>query len=379
MCLINFLSYPRKILLIGATWPKYHSSLGYKIRRTVTLANILSLLLCLSYNASFHMGDFVQFSESLYMLISVVNAFLKIVLLTLNGKVFLKLIGMLETPSFKRFETLYKKIVKDFLKTVKAVEFFYWIEVSGTVLFLSLFPIFESEALPMDFPHFNNGTFHYPFYIFEAFSLFVSAYDNMAVDLLTVGIISIAAVQLRILNQKLVDTDKNIKNMPNYSVGNVERLTIGYLTECCIHYSDIEKYVKSILEVFSVIIFVQLGTSVVAICNAGMMILSVKLASIEALSLFFYIVTMFAQLGMYCWFGNFVYVESLEVTTSCYLSHWDERRSAVRKTLFMLMERAKKPLAIRAVKFATLSFDTFIAIIKWSYSYFALLNNSMKN
>ncbi|KAH1015248.1 hypothetical protein HUJ05_013010 [Dendroctonus ponderosae] len=183
----------------------------------------------------------------------------------------------------------------------------------------------------------------------------------MAVDLLTVGIISIAAVQLRILNQKLVDTDKNIKNMPNYSVGNVERLTIGYLTECCIHYSDIEKYVKSILEVFSVIIFVQLGTSVVAICNAGMMILSVKLASIEALSLFFYIVTMFAQLGMYCWFGNFVYVESLEVTTSCYLSHWDERRSAVRKTLFMLMERAKKPLAIRAVKFATLSFDTFIA------------------
>lgn len=93
----------------------------------------------------------------------------------------------------------------------------------------------------MDFPHFNNGTFHYPFYIFEALSLFVSAYNNMAVDLLTVGIISIAAVQLRILNQKLVDTDKNVKSISNYSAVIVEGLTIGYLKECCIHYSDIEK------------------------------------------------------------------------------------------------------------------------------------------
>lgn len=140
MRLITFLSYPRKILLIGATWPKEHSSLGYKIRQIVTLANILSLLLCLSYNASFHVGDFVRFSESLYMLISVVNAFLKIILLTINGKVFLKLIAMLETPSFKRYETLYKRVVKDFMKTVKTMEYFYWVEVSGTVLFLSLFP-----------------------------------------------------------------------------------------------------------------------------------------------------------------------------------------------------------------------------------------------
>ncbi|XP_019771075.2 odorant receptor Or2 [Dendroctonus ponderosae] len=128
---------------------------------------------------------------------------------------------------------------------------------------------------------------------------------------------------------------------------------------------------------FSIIILVQLGSSIVVICSSGMVLLSLKPLSIEAISLYFYLITMFTELGMYCWFGNFVYVESLEVINSCYLSHWEERGPAVRKTLFMLMERAKRPLEIKAVRFFTLSFDTFIVILKWSYSYFALLRNWM--
>lgn len=48
--------------------------------------------------------------------------------------------------------------------------------------------------------------------------------------------------------------------------------------------------------------------------------------------------------------------------TSCYLSHWDKRGTAVRRSLFMLMERVKRPLKIQGLKFATLNFDTLIAV-----------------
>lgn len=103
----------------------------------------------------------------------------------------------------------------------------------------------EEESLPFDFPHFNEGKYHYPFYAFEVLSLYISAYDNMAVDLVTVSAISLIVVQLRILNKKLIDTELNVRNSPGFMEANMENDVLRYVEECCQHYCDIEKYVLS--------------------------------------------------------------------------------------------------------------------------------------
>ncbi|XP_066245919.1 odorant receptor 45b-like [Euwallacea similis] len=371
MSLHLFLAFPKKVLTTTGIWPSKDYSLLYNLRGIFTILNISLLAFCLSYNAACHIDNFVKLSESLTYLISVINSLLKISMLSKNRKMLFELVGMMEMESFTRFEKAYEGIGAGLWKTVNVVQTVFWWQVNMAFVFLNLFPVIESEALPMDFPHFRDGPFHYPFYLFESVSMALAAYDNMAVDLLTVGVISVTAMQLQILNKKLVDTEKNVKKLG----GNTETMTLVYLVECCQHYNDIEKYIKCLLEVFSVNVFVQLGASIVAICNSGILILTVDPVSIEALSLIVYLVTMFAELGMYCWFGNHVYMESLEVTTCCYLSRWNEHDSNVRKTLFMLMERSKRALQIRGLQFTTLNFPTFIAILKWSYSYFTLLRN----
>lgn len=107
----------------------------------------------------------------------------------------------------------------------------------------TIITVVEEESLPFDFPHFNEGKYHYPFYAFEVLSLYISAYDNMAVDLITVSAISLIVVQLRILNRKLIDTELNVRNSPDFMEKNIEDDVLRYVEECCQHYCDIEKYV----------------------------------------------------------------------------------------------------------------------------------------
>ncbi|KAL1506464.1 hypothetical protein ABEB36_005827 [Hypothenemus hampei] len=232
---------------------------------------------------------------------------------------------------------------------------------------ISVLVVDPSKPLPMDFPHFNDGPFHIPFYIYEMVSLLVAAFCHIAMDMLFVGLTTVALVQLIILNNKLMDKNKNIKYSKFYCDGNRHKLTVEYIKECCEHYIEIEGFLENIENIFSVILFIQLGISVFAICNGGLLLISVKIFSLQGLSVIFYTMALFIELGIYCWFGNNVYFESLKVIHSCSLSHWYEESNGVKKMLLILMERTKQPLQIKALNFTT--------ILKWSYSYFALLNH----
>ncbi|KAH1015250.1 hypothetical protein HUJ05_013012 [Dendroctonus ponderosae] len=240
MALVGFIAFPRKVLLLTASYPQKDSSWSYKTRGFASLTISVLLLLTLVYNASFHIDNFVALSESLFICMSVINVLLKAIMLSVNQKTLWALVGMLETSTFTRNKVMYQSIISNFLQIVRVVDFGYFTVVFGSLLFRNLFPAFETGSLPMEFPHFNDGYFHYPFYFFQSFSLLLVALNNMALDLLVVGAVSIAAVQLQVLNSKLRDTKKNVHVLPNYSMEDEEALTIGYLKECCIYYSDIE-------------------------------------------------------------------------------------------------------------------------------------------
>ncbi|XP_050302653.1 odorant receptor 94a-like [Anthonomus grandis grandis] len=108
------------------------------------------------------------------------------------------------------------------------------------------------------------------------------------------------------------------------------------------------------------------------------MILAINPISLEGLMIVTYGVNMLSELGLYCWYGNMILFESSEIMISSYLSNWYERSRPVKKILFMLMERAKKPMRIKGGNYIALNYVTFVMIIKYSYSYFALLRSTME-
>ncbi|KAF7271124.1 hypothetical protein GWI33_015968 [Rhynchophorus ferrugineus] len=197
-------------------------------------------------------------------------------------------------------------------------------------------------------------------------------------NLLALGIIYIAAIQLSILNKKLQDIDKNIKRR-SQSCNDVENLTLIYLNNCCQHYVDIEKYIYLTTELLSIHIFANIGGYVIALFNSALQLMELTPFSLQALGIFTYAVMVLFQSAAYCWFGNEVYIESMEINNSCYNSEWYNHGQDVRRTMLILTERAKKPFEIKGCRYVVLSFDTLIAIVKWSYSVFTVLRSTMQD
>lgn len=59
----------------------------------------------------------------------------------------------------------------------------------------------------------------------------------------------------------------------------------------------------------------------------------------------------------------FSYFQSEKLLQACYECNWYEYEINIRKLIFIIMERAKRPLKLTAAKFATLSLQSFATVI----------------
>ncbi|CAG9839853.1 unnamed protein product [Diabrotica balteata] len=135
--------------------------------------------------------------------------------------------------------------------------------------------------------------------------------------------------QYLILNERI----RNLKDELN------PELRYHKIVACVRHHINLRKFVHYIEEVFSNILFLEFFKSVIEICFTG-----------------------------------FELTVSTEVEDACYMFNWDESSKTVQKMLLIMMIRAHKPLAVKAV-FLKLSMATLTAILRSSYSYAAVLRS----
>lgn len=55
-------------------------------------------------------------------------------------------------------------------------------------------------------------------------------------------------------------------------------------------------------------------------------------------------------------------LQSEKLRDACYMSDWINCGMSVRKTLFIIMERTKRPLQLSAANFIVLSLDTLVSV-----------------
>ncbi|VEN63784.1 unnamed protein product [Callosobruchus maculatus] len=79
---------------------------------------------------------------------------------------------------------------------------------------------------------------------------------------------------------------------------------------------------------------------------------------------------------MICHAGQKIRDESLSVADSIYFSDWYRGTIQQRKDIAFMMFRSQKPIFFDALPFGTLNYPLFVMIIKTSYSYLTLLNQS---
>ncbi|XP_076284104.1 odorant receptor 13a-like [Lasioglossum baleicum] len=128
--------------------------------------------------------------------------------------------------------------------------------------------------------------------------------------------------------------------------------------------------------IFSQSEFFQMLSSTSIICLTGFQAVAVGGQNLDIIKFGVYLSAATSQLFYICWMGNELTYSCSVLDRSQWLSNWHHERFSSNVQLFVLSTMSvRHPLYMKAGPFYVCSLKTYIAIIRFSYSMFTLLNN----
>nr|AST36397.1 putative odorant receptor OR35 [Cydia nigricana] len=130
-----------------------------------------------------------------------------------------------------------------------------------------------------------------------------------------------------------------------------------------------QKLISSVMFIYLIVVSANLGSCIIQISNASGD-LPVMMGAI------FFVFCILIQLLTFYWFSNEVTVESLSVSSGIFESKWMTMDAKIQKEVALLQLTMSKRLCFRAGPSNEMSLNTFVAILKTSYSFFTLLKET---
>ncbi|XP_077293973.1 odorant receptor 10-like [Arctopsyche grandis] len=100
--------------------------------------------------------------------------------------------------------------------------------------------------------------------------------------------------------------------------------------------------------------------------------------SFRMFSMLEYVLAMMTQLLLFYWHSNEVIIEVEKLAFALYSCNWFDENKSFKTNLIILGEGLKLPIKFTVGPFQTMSLPTFVAILRASYSYFALLRQTQE-
>ncbi|CAH0689997.1 unnamed protein product [Spodoptera exigua] len=222
---------------------------------------------------------------------------------------------------------------------------------------------------PLKSPDYELG------YLYQMVSIYISAFLFISVDSVAVCMIMFGCAELEIIMDKIQKIQSIFdSNQSDEGRKEVIKMNNKLLDECIKQHQMVGRLIQLCEDTYHANIFFQLSGTVAIICNIGLRISIVEKNSVQFFSMLNYMVTMLSQLFLYCWCGHELTIRSENLREWLYQCPWYEQDTKFKRSLFIAMERMKKPIIFKAGHYISLSRPTFVAILRCSYSYFAVLN-----
>nr|WCC57422.1 odorant receptor 22 [Papilio glaucus] len=213
----------------------------------------------------------------------------------------------------------------------------------------------------------------------------LQAYGNVTMDCTIVAFYAQAKTQLQMLRYDLKhladaeDGTNNARKLIKRTYKHVESTRCGQLlhnrfVKCIKHHQLILWFVKEIESIFGEAMVVQFFVMAWVICMTVYKIVGLAVLSAEFCSMAIYLGCMLAQLFIYCYYGTQLKYESECINQSIYECEWMSLSPAMRRQLLVLMVRSSRPLAPCIAYIVPMSIETYISILKSSYTLFTFLD-----
>ncbi|XP_070156716.1 odorant receptor 46a-like [Polyergus mexicanus] len=213
--------------------------------------------------------------------------------------------------------------------------------------------------LPFDY---TPPSVFYLVFTHQLIGMMITAAVNVACDSLISGFLQQICCQLEILKYRLA------KVLHDHHI----------LRDCIRHHDHIYEYAYTVNRRFMIIIAVQFVVSMLVVCANLYRLASITNLRIngDLITLILYTACMLSQIFIYCWFGNELKLKSLTIVDSIYNIKWQILDNSSQKALLFIMRRSIIPIEFNSVIIITLNLDSFVSLLKTSYSAYNVLKRT---
>ncbi|XP_052744219.1 odorant receptor Or1-like [Bicyclus anynana] len=329
-------------------------------------------------------GDLEAVSQASYLLFTQACLCFKVTVLQLNVALLRDLLRRMNEKVFLPQTAKHESILKVQATRIKRLLLAFMISSQTTCGLWALKPLFDdagSRNFPFDMwmpvkpeysPDYELG------YTFQLVTICMSAYMYFGVDSVALSMVIFACAQVDIIKDKILSIKPIEAKYERDAEGKKEILSENYskLIECIKHHQAIVSFTKLVEDAYHTFLLFQLVGSVGLICMSALRILVVDWRSMQFFSILTYLSVMISQLFVSCWCGHELTATSENLPTVLYTCAWYEQDVRFIRTLCFAMMCMKQPLVLRAGHYISLSRQTFVSILRMSYSYFAVLNQT---
>nr|XP_015833153.1 PREDICTED: odorant receptor Or1-like isoform X1 [Tribolium castaneum] len=376
------------LLHIGGIWPRGDGT--HKLNLYTIYAIFITFTFttyhCFSQIINFFFVDDLQaLTESIFISLIQSMALVKAFYILKNMRILKNILKNLETNKMLQPRNLKQiKMVQPSLTQWRLLSQMFWISAVFAMCLFGAFPIVESTYKEFRLPYlawYPFDTKSSPFYEIMYLHQFVSSYTIAIVDIGADTLIAALNVFVATQCEILCDNIRNIN-------GSVEEMDSKW-KECFTHHKEILKYsvvqkdrsfsinhfrvARHCQKFFNWIVLMQFCASVICIGLTMFQLTLVVSFSSEFFSSLFYFGAITVQIFMYCWFGNEVELKSSKILYATFEANWVEAPHQVKKNILIFAIRCQNPIKMSSLNVFYLTLETFMAIFRTSWSYFAVL------
>ncbi|XP_073956091.1 odorant receptor Or1-like [Choristoneura fumiferana] len=214
-------------------------------------------------------------------------------------------------------------------------------------------------------------------YVHQVVALFIAAYLNVGKDTLVTTLIAQCRCRLRLLGLELRTLCDDLVPNEQGMLSSEQEKTVWSRLRNIVRQHQAALEASSLLQdCFSAPIFAQFLVSMVIICVTAFQLAAQTGNLVRLFSMGTYLLNMTFQVFLYCYQGNQLSEESIEIAGAAYACPWYSCSTRLRRGLLVLMERTRRAARLTAGGFTTLSLTSFMAIVKTSYSLFTVLQQA---
>ncbi|CAL1676384.1 unnamed protein product [Lasius platythorax] len=212
--------------------------------------------------------------------------------------------------------------------------------------------------MPFDY---SSTILFFLIYVHQLISLIAAGFLNIACDTLICGLLVHICCQLEILAYRL-------RKIMFYS---------DILRDCIHQHYRIFRLAFLINVKFRLTMTIQFTMSMFVVCFT-LYQLSNTTAKAKYIEMILYMTCMLTQIFFYCWYGNEVKLKSRQLIDDIFELEWLTLDENMKKSLIIIMKRAVVPIQITSAYVIPMNLDSFMGLLKTSYSTYNLLQQMRK-